>query len=119
MPAECSEIEFKKKWAEYEWENKVQVNTSFGELREYVEYFASTLNVKLMTPLNELDEHSGFLVANLYTKSKFEEDCLINMSIEKSVSTGEGGGKINGLIRVRAKTEGMALCIGEKCKQIK
>lgn len=23
MPAECSELEFKKRWAEYEWENKV------------------------------------------------------------------------------------------------
>ena len=23
MQAECSELEFKKKWAEYEWENKV------------------------------------------------------------------------------------------------
>ena len=70
-----------------------------------------------MTPINEADQQSGFLVANLYTKSKFEEDCLINLSIEKT-STAEGG-KISGLIRVRAKTEGMALCIGEKCKQIK
>ena len=28
LHAECSELEFKKKWAEYEWENKVQVNTT-------------------------------------------------------------------------------------------
>lgn len=42
---------------------------------------------------------------------------MINLSIEKT-STADGG-KITGLIRVRAKTEGMALCIGEKCKQIK
>ena len=41
------------------------------------------------------------------------------MSIEKSQGGNEGTGKLNGLIRVRAKTEGMALCIGEKCKQIK
>ena len=68
-----------------------------------------------MTSLNEIDHQSGFLVANFYTKSKFEEDCLINMSIELSAG-GTDGGKINGLIRVRAKTEGMALCIGEKCK---
>ncbi len=57
-------------------------------------------------------------MANLYTKSKFEEDCLVNLSIEKS-QTADGGGRIAGLIRVRAKTEGMALCVGEKCKQIK
>jgi coatomer subunit beta len=117
MPAECSEMEFKKKWAEYEWENKVQVNTNIPDLKEYVEYLASSLNIKLMTPISEADQQAGFLVANLYTKSKFEEDCLINLSIEKT-QTAEGG-RISGLIRVRAKTEGMALYIGEKCKQIK
>lgn len=117
MPAECSEMDFKKKWAEYEWENKVQVNTNINDLKEFVEHFASVMNVKLMTPINEADQLAGFLVANLYTKSKFEEDCLINLSIEKTQTT--DGGRIAGLIRVRAKTEGMALCIGEKCKQIK
>lgn len=83
-----------------------------------MEYFAKTLNVKLMTPITEQDQQSGFLVSNLYTKSKFEEDCLINISIEKSIS-GDGSHRITGLIRVRAKTEGMALCVGEKCKAIK
>lgn len=86
-------------------------------MRDYVDYFAKALNVKVMTPISEQDEQSGFLVCNLYTKSKFEEDCLINMSIEKV--QGPDGGRITGLIRVRAKTEGMALCIGEKCKAAK
>ena len=27
-PSDCSELDFKKKWAEYEWENKVQVSTA-------------------------------------------------------------------------------------------
>ena len=40
MPADCSELEFKKKWAEYDWENKVQVNTPIVDLKEYVEHFA-------------------------------------------------------------------------------
>lgn len=71
-----------------------------------------------MTPITDQDQQSGFLVSNLYTKSKFEEDCLINLSVEKTTS-GDGSNRITGLIRVRAKTEGMALCIGEKCKAIK
>ena len=95
----------------------MQINTPMGGLREYVDYFANSLNVKVMTTISEQDEQSGFLVCNLYTKSKFEEDCLINMSIEKV--QGPDGGRITGLIRVRAKTEGMALCIGEKCKAVK
>jgi coatomer subunit beta len=28
QPAECTELDFKKKWADYEWENKVHVNTA-------------------------------------------------------------------------------------------
>ena len=90
MPAECTELEFKKKWAEYDWENKVQVSTPISDLKEYVEHFAAAMNIKLMTSITEADQAAGFLVANFYTKSKFQEDCLINMSIEKTaeVSTG-------------------------------
>mmetsp|Transcript_65672 Transcript_65672/g.90832 ORF Transcript_65672/g.90832 Transcript_65672/m.90832 type:complete len:85 (+) Transcript_65672:2760-3014(+) len=81
-----------------------------------------------MTQINEADAQAGFLVANFYTKSKFEEDCLINVSIERVVHTAqpseakdsnEPSVKISGMIRLRAKTEGMALCVGEKCKTMK
>jgi coatomer subunit beta len=95
--AVCTELEFKKRWAEYEWENKVQVNTTITDLREYVDHFARTLNVSLMTKLEESDKDpsNSFLVANFYTKSKFEEDCLINLSIEKVnySKNPEGGAK--------------------------
>lgn len=42
-----------------------------------------------MTQINEADAQAGFLVANFYTKSKFEEDCLINVSIERVVHTAQ------------------------------
>ena len=85
LQAECTELEFKKKWAEYEWENKVQVNTTITDLKEFVDHFAKSLNVSLMTKLEDSDNQASnsFLVANFYTKSKFEEDCLLNMSVEK------------------------------------
>ena len=132
MKAECTDFDFKKKWAEYEWENKVQVNTTMTDLYQYVEHFAKSLNVSIMTKLDEKDKRAGsnFLVANLYTKSKFEEDCLLNISIEKVNYTPQRDNlppntvvkqevKITGLIRLRAKTEGMALCVGEKCKLVR
>lgn len=125
MQAECSELEFKKKWAEYEWENKVVVNTTLTDLREFVDYFSKSLNVSLMTKLEDSDNQASnsFMVANFYTKSKFEEDCLLNMSIEKvnfsNQNTKSSEVKITGLIRLRAKTEGMALCVGEKCKLVR
>ena len=123
VPAECPELEFKLKWAEYEWENKVQVSTPVTELREYVEHFAREMNVKLLTPVSEVDSRAGFLVANFYCRSKFQEDCLLNMSVERTVEPATAGepaqARINGLIRLRAKTEGMALCVGERCKTLK
>lgn len=85
MPAECAELEFKLKWAEYEWENKVHVSTPLTDLKTYVEYFAKEMNIKLMTHITEADQQAGFLVANFYTRSKFQEDCLLNVSIEKIV----------------------------------
>ena len=53
MEAACTELEFKKKWAEYEWENKVQVNTTITDLRQFVDHFTKSLNVSLMTKLEE------------------------------------------------------------------
>lgn len=50
---------------------------------------------------------------------------MINMSIEKTAELHASTGtepatvRIAGLIRLRAKTEGMALCVGEKCKTMK
>ena len=84
MPADCQELEFKLKWAEYEWENKVFVNTPITDLKQFVEHFAKEMNIKLMTQITDQDQEAGFLVANFYTKSKFQEDCLINVSIEKT-----------------------------------
>ena len=102
------------------------VNTTLTDLREFVDHFSKSLNVSLMTKLEESDNQASnsFMVANFYTKSKFEEDCLLNMSIEK-VNLAPGAQptskdvKISGLIRLRAKTEGMALCVGEKCKLVR
>ncbi len=55
MPAECPELEFKLKWAEYEWENKVHVNTPITDLKQYVEHFAKEMNIQLMTAISDQD----------------------------------------------------------------
>lgn len=96
------------------------MNTTLTDLKAFVDHFATSLNVSLMTKLEETDKQSSnnFLVANFYTRSKFEEDCLLNMSIEKVILS-PSEFKISGLIRLRAKTEGMALCVGEKCKLLR
>ena len=56
-----------------------------------------------------LEGDCGFLAANLYAKSVFGEDALVNVSIEK-----QPDGKLGGYIRIRSKTQGIALSLGDK-----
>ena len=69
-------------WMEFEWENKVAVNTSISKPSDFVAHICKATNMRCLTPLDESDE-ARFLVANLYAKSVFGEDALANISIEK------------------------------------
>ena len=62
--------------------------------------------------LESKDSECGFLSANLYAKSAFDEDALANVSIEM-----QDNGKISGFIRIRSKTQGIAISLGEKITQ--
>ena len=62
-----------------------------------------------LTPSHALSGDCGFLAANTYARSIFGEDALANISIER-----QDGGKIQGHIRIRSKTQGIALSLGEK-----
>ena len=108
-PASCSDLAFRAMWAEFEWENKVAVNTDIPEVSDFLEHIIKTTNMRCLTPPSALEGQSGFLAANLYAKSIFQEDALVNVSVEK-----RQGGKICGYIRIRSKTQGIALSLGDK-----
>lgn len=61
-----------------------------------------------LTSPSALEGKCDFLSANLYAKSVFGEDALANVSIEIN------NGKISGWIRIRSKTQGIALSLGDK-----
>lgn len=63
-----------------------------------------------LTPEAALSGECDFLSANLYARSVFGEDALANLSIEKV----EGSGLIQGHVRIRSKTQGIALSLGDK-----
>ena len=108
-PASCSDLTFRAMWAEFEWENKVAVNTDVADVKEFLAHVVKSTNMKCLTPSSALDGDSGFLAANLYAKSIFGEDALVNVSVEK-----RSDGKICGYIRIRSKTQGIALSLGDK-----
>ena len=83
VPAYCSDTEFRQMWAEFEWENKVVVNTNISDLREYLTALLGATNMRSLTPEKALSGECGFMAANLYARSIFGEDALANVSLEK------------------------------------
>jgi len=115
VPASCTETEFRSMWAEFEWENKVSVNTSVANLADYLAGLLKSTNMKCLTPSKALSGECGFMAANLYAKSIFGEDALANVSLEKNLLKPES--PVTGHIRIRAKSQGMALSLGDKINQ--
>ncbi|XP_022117722.2 coatomer subunit beta [Pieris rapae] len=111
-PAACSDADFRRMWAEFEWENKVSVNTTITDLRVYLDHLLASTNMKCLTPDKALSGQCGFMAANLYARSIFGEDALANLSIESPLH--RTNGPVVGHVRIRAKSQGMALSLGDK-----
>lgn len=110
-PASCTDEAFRHMWAEFEWENKVAIATTILGLGEFLEHIVQCTNMSCLTPRSSLNGDSTFLAANLYAKSIFGEDALVNVSVEKK---SDADGKLSGYIRIRSKTQGIALSLGDR-----
>ncbi|XP_063380048.1 coatomer subunit beta [Cydia fagiglandana] len=115
QPASCSDADFRQMWAEFEWENKVSVNTNITDLREYLQHLLASTNMKCLTPDKALSGQCGFMAANMYARSIFGEDALANLSVEQPLNR---QGPVAGHVRIRAKSQGMALSLGDKINQM-
>ncbi|KAL3994851.1 Coatomer subunit beta [Acanthocheilonema viteae] len=113
VPGNCTDTEFRHMWAEFEWENKVNVNTPITDLRTFLTHLSAVTNMKLLTTGAALEGECGFLAANFCAHSIFGEDALANVSIEKTNPL-DPNSPIIGHIRIRAKSQGMALSLGDK-----
>ena len=81
-PASCDESTFRKMWAEFEWENKVAVNTKIVDLKQYLNNIIAITNTNCLTPARALAGDCKYIAANLYARSSFGEDALVNVSVE-------------------------------------
>lgn len=108
QPAQCTETQFRTMWTEFEWENKVNINSKAKTLREFLKQLMESTNMACLTPEASLTGDCRFLSANLYARSVFGEDALANLSIEK-----EGDdGPVTGFVRIRSRSQGLALSLG-------
>mmetsp|Transcript_47318 Transcript_47318/g.137820 ORF Transcript_47318/g.137820 Transcript_47318/m.137820 type:complete len:1015 (-) Transcript_47318:236-3280(-) len=133
------ELAFRTMWSEFEWENKININTSINEVGAFLEHIMRNTNMSIVgrsykkttnpkgqkkgkltaedvqEMLNEavgikkLIQTSSFVAVNLYAKSIFGEDALANISIEKLPD-----GKLTGSVRIRSRTQGIALSLGDR-----
>ncbi|APA06024.1 conserved hypothetical protein [Sclerotinia sclerotiorum 1980 UF-70] len=108
QPAVCTETQFRTMWTEFEWENKVNINSKAKTLREFLNQLMACTNMNCLTPEASLKGDCQFLSANLYARSVFGEDALANLSIEKE---GEDG-PVTGFVRIRSRSQGLALSLG-------
>jgi coatomer subunit beta len=71
QPATCTETEFRTMWTEFEWENKVNINSKAKTLREFLDQLMACTNMNCLTPDASLKGDCQFLSANLYARSVF------------------------------------------------
>lgn len=48
-------------WAEFEWENKVAIATSFNDVAAFLQHIIATTNMKCLTPPSALEGESAHL----------------------------------------------------------
>lgn len=75
---------------------QVAINTTITDVSEFLDHIVASTNMRCATPRSALEGECGFLAANLYAKSVFGEDALVNVSVEK-----QPDGKLAGYIRIR------------------
>lgn len=71
QPAQCTETQFRTMWTEFEWENKVNINSKAKTLREFLKQLMESTNMACLTPEASLTGDCRFLSANLYARSVF------------------------------------------------
>ena len=106
-------------WSAFSWENKIMVSTNATSLSKLILGIAEITHMKIVSDCNK-DSDSDFMAANLYVsdgaeceaeaRSLFGEDVLLNISVEQTPMG------ISGYYRIRSKTQGVAISLGNVIK---
>ena len=83
QPAHCTETQFRTMWTEFEWENKVNINSKTKTLREFLAQLMACTNMTCLTPEASMKGDCQFLSANLYARSVFGKWPLLMLQRHK------------------------------------
>ena len=95
QPAHCTETQFRTMWTEFEWENKVNINSKAESLREFLTQLMTCTNMTCLTPEASMKGDCQFLSANLYARSVFGESTTHYFFSQPSLLTSPRGGCIS------------------------
>lgn len=79
---------FKEKWQMYTWEKKQPIEKTISEenkdhvFQNYIESISSELGLAVV----ETQGAGAFIVANLFGKSPYDDECLLNLSLRSIVT---------------------------------
>ena len=81
QPAHCTETKFRTMWCEFEWENKVNINSKAKSLREFLQQLMECTNMTCLTPEASMKGDCQFLSANLYARSVFGKQTFLSLPL--------------------------------------
>lgn len=107
--APLSDAAFRALWPTLEWENKIVIPAIHGlTLSNLMSQLLGQAHLECCTPGYGVNETGDYLAANLHAVSSFGEEILANICLE---AAGEAG--ISGHLRLRSKTQGIAVALGD------
>eukprot|EP00398_MALV-I-01_sp_L67-1_P000227 gene227-728_t len=71
-----------------------------------------TEQIQATPSIKRLLDETAFCAVNLYSRTTFGEDALANLSVEKTES-----GTLSGSVRIRSRTQNVALSLGDRITQ--
>ena len=126
-----AEAPFKQMWQDFEWENKLVISSNSQDAKTFLVNLMTITHLSLVgakqngkrmsteeaelqiSSRGKLISNSSFVSVNLCAKSVFGEDALANVSIETGAE-----GKLGGGIRIRARSQGLALSLGDRIASV-
>ncbi|KAK8891666.1 hypothetical protein M9Y10_028886 [Tritrichomonas musculus] len=110
-PAPLSQTSFREKWSESVWERKIDIQTDETDLLAYLKHISTNFKFNIITPMKQIEvtaNNAGFIAANLFTRSLFNEEVEANLSAKIDANH-----KITGFIRIRSPDEQLAFLFGK------
>jgi len=113
------EAEFRRSWVLLEWENKINIgpvqldNNTSTVLKTFLEDLLHACHLGCITPSFGLAEGGDYLAANMCARSVFNEEVLANICLERTAGS-LGSAQVTGHVRLRSKTQGIAIALGDK-----